>query len=165
MILYSQRTTSEDGLTPLHQEFGYIRVRPNNLLEMALCDPAGTFFFLPKAAFYLFAFVSLETKKTGFTSERFLTPTAGLAYVLEGTFDAESKIVQLKTRSIASSTSAKEVKEVTRELKFTGSNLRYSFGSQWFLRPDLSITRYTLSMAAMGHPLQEHLKAVLERVE
>lgn len=164
MILYSQRTTSEDGLTPLHQEFGYIRVRPNNLLEMTLCDPAGTFFSFPKLRFIYLPLYHWK-QKNGFTSERFLTPTAGLAYVLEGTFDAESKIVQLKTRSIASSSSAKEVKEVTRELKFTGSNLRYSFGSQWFLRPDLSITRYTLSMAAMGHPLQEHLKAVLERVE
>jgi hypothetical protein len=68
----------------------------------------------------------------------------GVAEVAEGTMDGTT--IELATTSVATTASAKDVRAITRRLEIDGD-----------------VLHYTLSMAAVGQPLTEHLRAELRR--
>ncbi|SRR5579875_356544 len=69
----------------------------------------------------------------------------GIVEVSEGEFDGSS--FRLRSKAVQRATSAKEVTVIERDLNIDGDVLRYS-----------------LRMAAVGHPLARHLSAELVRV-
>ena len=77
-----------------------------------------------------------------------LAQPTGFAEVYEGTIAAvnDALIMDVKSTSIGSTTSAKDVSRTERTFELEGDELRYTF-----------------RMAAVGQPLQHHLSATLHR--
>lgn len=71
----------------------------------------------------------------------------GVAEILEGTVAAS--VIDLRSTSVTLTPSAKEVTALTRRFELVAPG----------------VLRYTLGMAAVGQPLQEHLSAELHRSE
>jgi hypothetical protein len=77
----------------------------------------------------------------------------GITEVLEGFAapnspgDTDTLIIDVRSTTIASTSSAKEVTRTERTIEVTGD-----------------LMRYTVRMAAVGQPLQHHLSATLHRV-
>lgn len=69
----------------------------------------------------------------------------GIAEILEGTMKGQT--LELSSTSLAATSTAKEVNQITRTITVSGDTLEYS-----------------MSMAAVGLPLQHHLSATLHRV-
>lgn len=69
----------------------------------------------------------------------------GIAEILEGT--TKGQTLELSSTSLAATSTAKEVNQITRTITVTGDTLEYS-----------------MSMAAVGLPLQHHLSATLHLV-
>lgn len=78
--------------------------------------------------------------------ETVIAHPTGLAELGEGSVDGTS--LSIRSGSIPRTPSAKDVSEVRRELRVIGN-----------------VLTYLVSMAAVGHPLQDHLTARLERLE
>lgn len=76
--------------------------------------------------------------------------TSGIAELLEGTLLADGPTIamELEATTVARPPSAKEVTALSRSIRLDGDELSY-----------------TLRMAAMGQPLQQHLAATLHRRE
>ncbi len=116
-IAYTQRTRHPDTGAPMHAETGYLRVPRPGSIEIVMAQPTG------------------------------------LAEVYEGAVvgavvggDAPL-VIDVRSTSIGSTTSAKEVTITERTISVTGDDLHYTF-----------------RMAAVGQPLQHHLSATLRRV-
>lgn len=116
-LAYSQRTLASDGGRPLHAESGYWRVPAPSLAEIVLAHPTG-----------------ITEVLEGFAAPN----SAG---------DTDTLIIDVRSSSIASTASAKEVTRTERTFEVTGD-----------------VLRYTVRMAAVGHSLQHHLGATLRRV-
>ncbi len=81
--------------------------------------------------------------------EMMLAHPTGITEIDEGTVAAHddgSIVIDVHSTTIALSGTAKDVFAVAREVRVNGDELRY-----------------TVSMAAVGHPLQQHLTAILHR--
>jgi hypothetical protein len=77
-----------------------------------------------------------------------LAHPTGIGEILEGSVHTGTTTVfDLHTTSVSLSATAKDVTELHRRFELTGDTLRY-----------------TLAMAAVGHPLTHHLTAELHRV-
>ena len=81
-------------------------------------------------------------------AELVVAQPSGITEVDEGTVrvDGSVLIIELNSRSVGLTSTAKEVLSVARSIRVDGDELTY-----------------TLSMAAMAHPLQHHLTATLHR--
>ncbi len=115
-LAYQQRTTASDDGRPLHAEAGYWRIPSPNVAEIVLAHPTGITEVL----------------------EGFAAPNSPGA--------TDTLIVDVRSSSIASTSSAKEVTRTERTFEITGDVLRYTF-----------------RMAAVGQPIQHHLSATLHR--
>ena len=80
--------------------------------------------------------------------ELVLAQPSGITEIDEGTVaaDGDALIIELVSESVGRTSSAKEVLSVSRSIRVEGDDLTY-----------------TLSMGAMGLPLQHHLTATLHR--
>lgn len=116
-VAYAQRTSASDGGRPLHAESGYWRVPAPSLAEIVLAHPTGITEVL----------------------EGFAAPNSAGA--------TDTLIIDVRSSSIASTASAKEVTRTERTFELTGD-----------------VLRYTVRMAAVGQPLQHHLGATLRRL-
>lgn len=116
-LAYQQRTKASDDDRPLHAESGYWRSPALGLAEIVLAHPTG-----------------ITEVLEGFAAPN----SAG---------DTDTLIVDVRSATIASSTSAKEVTRTERTFEVTGD-----------------VLRYTVRMAAVGQPLQHHLSATLHRM-
>jgi len=116
-IAYTQRTKHPDTGAPMHAETGYLRVPRPGSIEIVMAQPTGL------AEIYEGAVVGA---------------------VVGG--DAPL-VIDVRSTSIGSTTSAKEVTITERTMSVTGDDLQYTF-----------------RMAAVGQPLQHHLSATLRRV-
>ncbi|MFK7917645.1 MAG: FABP family protein [Ilumatobacter sp.] len=114
---YQQRTTAADDGRPLHAETGYWRIPSLGLAEIVLAHPTGITEVL----------------------EGFAAPNSAGA--------TDTLIVDVRSSTIASTSSAKEVTRTERTFEITGD-----------------VLRYTVRMAAVGQPLQHHLSATLNRM-
>lgn len=76
--------------------------------------------------------------------EVIIAQSTGLAEVQKGTYDAEKKIVKLRSELVGN---ASKVKEITRVFELNGSELRY-----------------VIEMATATNDLQPHLRASLEKI-
>ena len=82
--------------------------------------------------------------------EMMLAHPTGITEVDEGTVvthDNGTVVIDVHSTTIALSATAKDVFAMAREVRVTGDELSY-----------------TVSMAAVGHPLQQHLSATLHRL-
>lgn len=116
-LAYQQRTTAAADGRPLHAETGYWRVPEPSLAEIVIAQPTGITEVL----------------------EGFAAPNSP--------GDTDTLIIDVRSTTIASTSSAKEVTRTERTIEVTGDMLRY-----------------TMRMAAVGQPLQHHLSATLHRV-
>ena len=80
--------------------------------------------------------------------ELVLAQPSGITEIDEGTVavDGDALVIELVSESVGRTSSAKEVLSVSRSIRVEGDDLTY-----------------TLSMGAMGLPLQHHLTATLHR--
>ncbi len=115
-VAYQQRTSAVDDGRPLHAESGFWRVPSEGLAEIVLAHPTGITEVL----------------------EGFAAPNSPGA--------TDTLIVDIRSRSIGRTDSAKEVTRTERTFEVTGD-----------------VLRYTVRMAAVGEPLQHHLSATLHR--
>lgn len=76
--------------------------------------------------------------------EVIIAQSTGLAEVQKGTYDAEKKIVKLRSELVGN---ASKVKEITRVFELNGSELKY-----------------VIEMATTTNDLQPHLRALLEKI-
>lgn len=76
--------------------------------------------------------------------EVIIAQSTGLAEVQKGTYDAEKKIVKLRSELVGN---ASKVKEITRVFELNGSELKY-----------------VIEMATATNDLQPHLRALLEKI-
>lgn len=116
-LAYQQRTTASDDGRPLHAESGYWRIPSLGLSEIVLAHPTG-----------------ITEVLEGFAAPN----SAG---------ETDTLIVDVRSATIASTSSAKEVTRTERTFEVTGD-----------------VLRYTVRMAAVGQPLQHHLSATLHRM-
>ncbi|MEP6298785.1 MAG: FABP family protein, partial [Ilumatobacter sp.] len=121
-LAYSQRTSSrpvaaDDVARPLHAESGYWRTPSHGLAEIVLAHPTGITEVL----------------------EGFAAPNSAGA--------TDTLIIDVRSATVARSSSSKEVTRTERTFEVTGD-----------------VLRYTVRMAAVGQPLQHHLSATLHRV-
>jgi hypothetical protein len=114
---YQQRTASRGEKRPLHAETGYWRVPAPSLAEIVIAHPTGITEVI----------------------EGFAAPNSP--------GDTDTLIIDVRSTTIASTSSAKEVTRTERTIEVTGD-----------------LMRYTVRMAAVGQPLQHHLSATLHRV-
>lgn len=117
-LAYQQRTRATDDGRPLHAETAYWRIPSPGLAEIVVAHPTG-----------------IAEVLEGFAAPNSAGPT-------------DTLIVDVRSTTIASTSSAKEVTRTERTFEFTGD-----------------VLRYTMRMAAVGQPLQHHLSAELRRVE
>lgn len=116
-ISYQQTTTAVDDGRPLHSETAYWRVPSEGLAEIVVAQPTGIVEVL----------------------EGFAAPnSAG---------EPDTLIIDVRSSSIGSTASAKQVTRTERTFEVTGD-----------------VLRYTMRMAAVGQPLTHHLSATLRRV-
>jgi hypothetical protein len=119
-LAYHQKTATpigSDPVRPLHAEAGYWRIPSVGLAEIVLAHPTGITEVL----------------------EGFAAPNSAGA--------TDTLIIDVRSSSIARTTSAKVVTRTERTFEVTGDTLRY-----------------TVRMAAVGEPLRHHLAATLTRV-
>jgi len=116
-LAYQQRTTARNDGRPLHAETGYWRVPDRSLAEIVIAQPTGITEVL----------------------EGFAAPNSP--------GDTDTLIIDVRSTTIASTSSAKEVTRTERTIEVTGD-----------------LMRYTMRMAAVGQPLQHHLSATLHRM-
>lgn len=117
-LTYQQRTRALDDGRPLHAETGYLRVPSPGRVELVLAHPTG-----------------LVEVGEGMLDE------GGV----DGGGGAGTRLRIVATAVVGTAT-AKEVREVERDLDVEGDELRYA-----------------LRMAAVGVPLTHHLAAALRR--
>lgn len=115
-LAYQQRTSARDDGRPLHAEAAYWRVPSEGLAEIVVAHPTGITEVL----------------------EGFAAPNSAGA--------TDTLIIDVRSRTIASTATAKEVTRTERTFEVTGDTLRY-----------------TMRMAAVGQPLTHHLSATLHR--
>jgi hypothetical protein len=119
-LAYQQKTQGLDDTgalgLPLHAESGYWRIPDQGLAEILLAHPTGITEVL----------------------EGFAAPNSAGA--------TDTLIVDVRSATIAATSSAKEVTRTERTFELTGNTLRYTF-----------------RMAAVGQPLTHHLSATLTR--
>ncbi|WP_040492848.1 peroxynitrite isomerase [Ilumatobacter nonamiensis] len=115
-LAYQQRTKATDDGRPLHAETAYWRVPAEGLAEIVVAHPTG-----------------ITEVLEGFAAPN----SAG---------DTDTLIIDVRSTSIASTATAKEVTRTERTFEVTGDTLRY-----------------TMRMAAVGQPLTHHLSATLHR--
>jgi len=117
-LAYRQRTAAADDGRPLHVETAYWRVPEPGLAEIVVAHPTGVTEIL----------------------EGFAAPnSAG---------DTDTVIIDVRSTTIGTTASAKEVTRTERTFEVTGD-----------------VIRYTMRMAAVGQPLLHHLAAELVRVD
>lgn len=116
-LAYQQRTTASNDGRPLHGEAGYWRIPSLGLAEIVLAHPTG-----------------ITEVLEGFAAPN----SAG---------ETDTLIVDVRSATIASTSTAKEVTRTERTFEVTGD-----------------VLRYTVRMAAVGQPLQHHLSATLHRM-
>ena len=117
-LAYQQRTRATDDGRPLHAETAYWRVPSLGLAEIVVAHPTG-----------------ITEVLEGFAAPNSAGPT-------------DTLIVDVRSTTIASTATAKEVTRTERTFEITGD-----------------VLRYTMRMAAVGQPLQHHLSAELRRVD
>ncbi|MGA9276729.1 peroxynitrite isomerase [Ilumatobacter sp.] len=115
-LAYQQRTAAVDDGRPLHAEMAYWRVPSEGLAEIVVVHPTG-----------------ITEVLEGFAAPNSAGPT-------------DTMIVDVRSLTIASASTAKEVTRTERTFEVTGD-----------------ILRYTMRMAAVGQPLTHHLSATLHR--
>jgi hypothetical protein len=117
-VSYVQRTRAADDGRPLHAESGYLRVPSQGLAEFVIAQPTGINEVL----------------------EGFAAPNSPGA--------TDTLIVDVRSTTVALTSSAKDVTRTERTIEVTGDVLRYTF-----------------RMAAVGEPLTHHLSATLHRID
>lgn len=117
-LAYRQATVNLATSLPAHAESGYLRAVGDRRVELVLAHPTGV--------------VELEEG------------TFELVYNDQGR--AHGLKLDLRSTSVAGTTTAKEVTSLERRIEVTGD-----------------VLRYTLAMAAVGQPHQHHLQAELHR--
>ncbi|WP_420450706.1 FABP family protein [Ilumatobacter sp.] len=116
VLAYRQRTTAADDGRPLHAEAGYLRVPAPGTAELVIAHPTGVTEVLE-----------------GFAAPNSAGPT-------------DTVIVDVRSRHVGLTTTAKHVERVERTWEVTGD-----------------VVRCTVRMSAVGQPLLHHLAATLRR--
>ncbi len=134
-LSYLQRTSSVPDGHPLHIEVGYLRMPSPGIVEMIVSQPTGIA-EVDEGTITAADSTSAEPSTSA-------DPSTGPAATIGSTL-----VLDLHSASVATSTSAKPVTQVTRRIVIDGD-----------------VMHYELKMAAMGLDLTHHLSATLHKVE